>query len=78
MKSLFIEQSRPDILAILDDIEKNQEMILIYRAGKPVASISPCKRKTRNRITPHPAMSRIGIKYDPTEALDQSEWPEDD
>ncbi|MEZ4525549.1 MAG: hypothetical protein R2941_06470 [Desulfobacterales bacterium] len=77
MKNLFIEQSRLDILAILDDIEKNQEMILIYRDGKPVASISPCKRKTQSRLVPHPAMSRIRIKYDPTEEMDQNEWPED-
>ncbi|MGE0086686.1 MAG: hypothetical protein AB7S75_19960 [Desulfococcaceae bacterium] len=34
------------------------------------------KPGTGNRIAPHPVMSRINIKYDPTEALDQNEWPE--
>ncbi len=77
MKSLSIDQGCPDIFTILDEIEENQEIIVIYRNGKPVASISPYKRKAAKRITSHPLMSRISIRYDPTEALTQDEWPEE-
>ncbi|MEE4357405.1 MAG: type II toxin-antitoxin system Phd/YefM family antitoxin [Desulfococcaceae bacterium] len=76
MKSLSIDQGSPDIFTILDEIEKNQEIIVIYRNGKPVARISPYERKASKRITPHPLMSRINISYDPTETLTQDEWQE--
>lgn len=69
VKSVSIDQGDLDIFAVLDEIEKTQEIVVLYRHGKPVANLSPFKRKGKSRLRPHPVMCKIVINYDPTEAM---------
>ena len=74
MKSVNVHKAKTTLSALLAQVEKTCERIFICRNGKPVADLVPHKRK--ERITPHPVMSGINIKYDPTEPLTPDEWPE--
>jgi prevent-host-death family protein len=74
MKSVNVHEAKTTLSALLAQVEKTGKRIFICRNGKPVADLVPHERK--DRITPHPVMSRISIKYDPTEPLNPDEWSE--
>ena len=74
MKSVNVHEAKTTLSALLAQVEKTGERIFICRNGKPVADLVPHKRK--DRITSHPVMSGISLKYDPTEPLTPDEWPE--
>ena len=74
MKAVNIHEAKTTLSALLAKVEKSGERIFICRNGKPVADLVPHER--RNRLTPHPTMSNIKIKYDPIEPLALDEWPE--
>ena len=74
MKAVNIHEAKTTLSALLTKVEKSGERIFICRNGKPVADLVPHER--RNRLTPHPTMSNIKIKYDPTKPLAPDEWPE--
>jgi prevent-host-death family protein len=74
MKAVNIHEAKTTLSALLAEVEKSGERIFICRNGKPVADLVPHERG--NRLTPHPTMSDITIKYDPTEPLTPDEWPE--
>lgn len=76
MKQLNVHEAKTRLSAVLAEIERTGEVFLICRNGKPVAELSPHRRL--DRLAPHPVMSRIALHYDPTEPLDESEWPEGD
>jgi len=76
MKILSIDKSNINFITILEEMEKTGENVLIYRNGKPLANLSLHVKKDRLKL--HPVMSKIKIKYDPTEPLDLDEWQEDD
>jgi antitoxin (DNA-binding transcriptional repressor) of toxin-antitoxin stability system len=76
MKTLSIHDVETQLVSVLLDIEKKGEQFVICRDGKPVADIIPHRRKSR--LTPHPVISQITIKYDPTETLTSDEWPEEE
>jgi antitoxin (DNA-binding transcriptional repressor) of toxin-antitoxin stability system len=46
---------------------------VICRNGAPVADLVP--HKIKNRIKPHPALSKIKLKYNPIESASEEEWP---
>jgi len=75
MKTLSVHEAKTRLSAILADIEATGESFLVCRRGKPVAELVPHAKP--HRLKPHPVMSRIKIKYDPTEPLTDEEWPED-
>ena len=74
MKTVNIHEAKTNLSALLAEIEKNGETIIICRNGKPVANLNPYL--SRNRLILHPEMSRIEINYNPVEPLSESEWPE--
>ncbi len=76
MKTIDIEDAKEQISYILSEIEKEGDTFRIVSKGKPVADIVP-PIKT-DRTTPHPVMRQIRINYDPTEALSENDWPEND
>ncbi len=45
---------------------------MICRNGKPIAELIP--HMHHERTHQHPVMSKIQIKYDPTEELTDEEW----
>ena len=73
MKTLSVHEAKTRLSAVLADIEASGESFLVCRRGKPVADLVP-HRKVQ-RLKPHPVMSRIKVKYDPTEPLAADEWP---
>lgn len=77
MKAIRISDKDGKIFSALNEVEKKGEMFVIYKNEKPVADLIPHKRK-KSRITPHPMMSKIKIKYNPTEVLSRDEWPEEE
>ncbi len=76
MKMVNIHEAKTQLSALLAEVEKTGERVLICRYGKPVADLVPHRK--RNRLEPHPMMSQIRINYDPTEPLGEDEWPERD
>jgi antitoxin (DNA-binding transcriptional repressor) of toxin-antitoxin stability system len=56
------------------EVELKGESFIICRNGKPVAKIIP--HTPPQRMSYHPVLSKIKIKYDPTEALSSEEWGE--
>jgi len=71
MKILTIDNNNVNIIAVLEEMEKSRENVVIYRNGNPLADLTLHVKK--DRLTPHPIMSRIKIKYDPTEPIEQEE-----
>ncbi len=76
MKTINISESEIKLQSVLNELEKDKEVIVIYRNGRPIADLVPHTQK--RRIEPHPLMSKIEINYNPTEILSQDEWSEDD
>ena len=77
MKSISVDQEGIDFPGLLAEMERNPESIVFLREGKPIAHLFPSYSRKKDRLTPHPEMSRIQIHYDPTEPMDETEWPED-
>ena len=73
MKVINTHEAKTQLSALLAEVEKTGEEICICRHGNPVADLVP--HKTRNRLEPHPIMSRVTVKYDPVEPLSPEEWP---
>jgi prevent-host-death family protein len=74
MEKLNIHEAKTRLSAVLMDIEQKGETFLICRNGKPVAKLIPYKRL--DRLEYHPMLSKIAIKYDPTEDISAEEWGE--
>lgn len=74
MKIVNIHEAKTKLSALLAEIEKTGEKVLICRHGKPVADLVPHRK--RSRLKPHPVMRNMRIDYDPTEPLSEDEWPE--
>ncbi len=74
MKIVNTHEAKTKLSALLAEIEKEGQQVRICRHGKPIADLLPCNR--RNRLFPHPLMSKMSVDYDPTEPLTEDEWPE--
>jgi prevent-host-death family protein len=74
VKIVNIHEAKTKLSALLAEIEKTGEKVLICRHGKPVADLVPHRK--RSRLEPHPVMRKVRIDYDPTEPLAEDEWPE--
>ena len=70
-----IHEAKSKLSSLLAEVEKKGTEVLICRAGKPIANLVP--HRCKDRLKPHPVMSKIGIDYDPTEVLAEDEWPEE-
>ena len=74
MKIVNVHEAKTKLSALLAEIEKTGEKVVICRHGEPIADLLPHRK--RNRLEPHPVMGKIGIHYDPIEPLSEDEWPE--
>jgi len=74
MRIVNVHEAKTRLSALLAEVEKTGETVSICRHGKPVADLVPHRRP--DRLAPHPVMSAIEIRYDPTEPLTKDEWPE--
>lgn len=75
-QTLNIHEAKTKLSAVLMEIERTGESVVICRNGKPVATLSPFKKHRCDRLDKHPKMSNIRINYDPTEDLSEDEWGE--
>ncbi len=73
MKTVNVHEAKTAFSRLLARVEKGNQRVVICRNGEPVADLVPHKHKSR--IRPHPALSKIKIKYDPVEPLSSEEWP---
>ena len=73
-QKLNIHEAKTKLSAVLAQIEKTGNKVLICRNGKPLAELSPIKRGVGMRLGKHPVMSKIRINYDPTEDMKDEEW----
>jgi len=76
MKLVSVHEAKSQLSALLAEIERTGEEIVICRHKKPVANLVPHKR--RSRVDPHPVMRDVGIDYDPIEPMSADEWPSED
>ena len=74
MKIVNVHEAKTKLSALLAEIERTGEKVLICRNGKPIADLLPHRK--RNRLEPHPLMRQIRINYDPVEPLSEDEWTE--
>ncbi|OGV72083.1 MAG: hypothetical protein A3K19_08330 [Lentisphaerae bacterium RIFOXYB12_FULL_65_16] len=76
MKTLSVHEAKTTLSAVLAVVERNHERFVICRHGKPIADLVP--HRAQDRLTPHPVMRKIDIRYDPCESLSREEWPEEE
>ena len=74
MKTVNISEAKAKFSALLAEVEAIGTKVRICRYGKPIAELVPYRK--RDRLKPHPVMSKIRINYDPTEPLTEEEWSE--
>lgn len=72
MQIVNIHEAKTRLSALLAEIEKTGEDVIICRNGTPIADLVP--HKAKDRLQAHPVMSAIQIDYDPTEPLADDEW----
>ncbi|MBI5479335.1 MAG: type II toxin-antitoxin system Phd/YefM family antitoxin [Deltaproteobacteria bacterium] len=75
MKALNTHEAKTRLSAVLGEVERRGKCFVICRNGKPVAYLVP--HRARGRSRPHPLLSQLDIRYDPTEPLGAEEWPEE-
>lgn len=61
---------------LLAAVEKKGEVVVICRAGKPVAELRAAAAPKRDPLKPHPVLSKGRILVDPTLPLDPAAWPD--
>jgi len=76
MSTVTEEEAKAQLPKLLEQVKKSGQPIVICQNGKPVADLIPHRRVKRN-LKPHPILSKIKIKYDPTEPLSEEEWPKE-
>ncbi|MBQ39412.1 MAG: prevent-host-death protein [Gemmatimonadaceae bacterium] len=76
MKLVSVHEAKSQLSALLAEIERTGEEIVICRHKKPIANLVPHKR--HSRVDPHPVLRDVGIDYDPTEPMASDEWPSKD
>jgi prevent-host-death family protein len=73
MKTVNVHEAKTNFSSLLARVEKDSASIVICRNGEPIADLVP--HKFINRIQPHPVLSNVKIKYDPTDPTSEEEWP---
>jgi prevent-host-death family protein len=74
MENINIHEAKTKLSAMLMEVEQKGKTFLICRNGKPIAELVPHAKS--DCLTYHPVLSKIKIKYDPTEELSNDEWGE--
>jgi prevent-host-death family protein len=73
VKIVNVNEAKANFATLIAAVKNNGESYIICRNGKPVADLVP--HKLKNRIKPHPLLSRIKIKYNPAESAPEGDWP---
>lgn len=73
MRLVSVHEAKTHLSALLAEIERTGDEVVICRRHKPVASLVPYRK--RSRLDPHPLAKEVSVQYDPTEPLSPDEWP---
>ena len=76
MKKLNVHEAKTRLSSVLAEVESKGETFLICRNGRPIADLRP--HVVGDRLSPHPVLRRIRVRYDPTAPLSTEEWPTED
>jgi antitoxin (DNA-binding transcriptional repressor) of toxin-antitoxin stability system len=76
MKTVNVHEAKTYLSSVLAEVEEKGETFLVCRNGRPIADLAPHRKK--GRLTPHPQMKRIRVRYSPTEPLSSEEWPQEE
>ncbi len=76
MKLVSVHEAKSQLSALLAEIERTGDEVVICRHRKPVASLVPFRK--RSRLEPHSLAKDVVVRYDPTEPLAADEWPCED
>lgn len=74
MRRVNVHEAKSTLSALLAEVEDSGEVVLICRAGKPVAELR--KVASRVSVAPHPDLSRIRLHAPAEEPLDAEDWGE--
>jgi prevent-host-death family protein len=80
MITVNMHEAKTRLSQLVKAVEEQGEIIILQRAGKPVARILPAESAgaSRRDLTPDPRFAvQLAPGYDPTEPLDENEWPEE-
>ncbi len=73
MKTVNTHEAKTHLSRILEEVQRG-EVYVISRNGKPIAELRA--RQPAPRTQTDPVLSRISVKYEPTEELGPDEWGE--
>ncbi|MGF1657434.1 MAG: type II toxin-antitoxin system Phd/YefM family antitoxin [Verrucomicrobiales bacterium] len=73
--SVNIYEAKTRLSAIIANIEKTGEPVLICRNGRPVAELRKAQPLQQDPFDPDPEL-RVIFHRDPTLPLDPEDWPE--
>ena len=73
MKAINLSDAKAHLSAIVAEVVKTGEGVVICKNGNAIADLVPHKQG-RSRLSPHNIMKNIEIKYDPIEPLSEDEW----
>ena len=74
MITVNTHEAKTKLSALLAAVEEKGEVVIICRNGRPVAELKSPARIHVDRLKTDPTL-RVELKYDPTEALGEDEWP---
>lgn len=74
METMSVDEARTRLSAVLAEVEAGGKSFTICRDGRPIAELIPYRKPSR--LTYHPLLSKIDIRYDPTEDVSEGEWGE--
>jgi antitoxin (DNA-binding transcriptional repressor) of toxin-antitoxin stability system len=77
MITVNTHEAKTNFSSLMHTVEKDLETVLVCRNGHPVATIQPLVKPGNKRLPLPDSSLALKVNYDPTEALDQEDLPED-
>lgn len=75
MVKVNTHEAKTRLSELLAAVETRGEIVILCRAGRPIAEIRPLPRK-RDPLRKDPKLSRIVFREDPSAPLSPEDWPE--
>lgn len=72
-------EAKSKLSALLTAVEKQDETVVICRAGKPIAELRAVSSRNTALIPPHSDLQPIYVSsdFDPTDHISEGDWPLD-
>ena len=75
MLKVNTHEAKTRLSELLAAVETRGEVVILCRAGRPIAEIRPLPRR-RDPLRKDPRLSRIVFREDPAAPLHPEDWPE--